>query len=282
MLKQSFQNEQCIALLYSKRIPQERQIIAETISKISNDPVLSEKIHLICTDNSYCQSHMRYNRSGILVPNTAVFLMKQKNRPTQIIPIESRETIFAKFVQPKSEIPLQEETQILSKNISWIPSRFPEDGSGQTIMIDKDDQLKFNSSDGSIHDVTESNSRWEPIQRLIPRQPNLNKTLTLTKPITYLICSVGHNSEVMRLKVVRDSTELPQRQDRTEEILEGILKYRSSKGDESESSPKYNIKKVTIKSKPQIVTMENGTKVKIVTKPKVIIPDDQELDQSKE
>ncbi len=281
-------NDFCAALLYSNKVPHERQIIADTREKIQKDPTLSRKIHLICTDNPSCQSHMRYNQAGIQVPKTAVFLIKpiKAGATTQIIPIALRDHVFDQFKGSSDELVPEPAAiePILGKRIPWMPNKFPADGSGRTMTVKAGDQLNFVSNDGMIHDVTEANAKWEPLQRFIPRQPNLNKMLEVTqnfKPTTHLICSVGDNHEVMRLKLVRNDPQsdlLPaSRRNPTEEILEGILKYNSSKGDQSDKDvkePQYHLKKVTIKTKPQIVEMKDGTRVRIVSKPKVIIPDD--------
>ena len=289
MLRQSSQNSLCTALLYSKKAPHERQIVAETIDKIQNDPTLSQSIQLICTDNIYCQSLMNHNQAGIQVPKSAVFLMKHPGKTTQIIPISSREDVFDQFIR-NSPRPLRTDgtgpEPIIGKRIPWILNKFPEDGSGRTIKVKVGDRLDFNSTDGLVHDVTEANPKWEPLRRLIPRQPNLSKMLEITpdfRPTTYLICSVGSNSDTMRLKVIKDGTIS---RDRTGDIIDGILNYRDSKGDKSSkdvssstSEPKYRITKVTIKSKPQIVEMEDGTKVRVVSKPTVIMPDDSSSDQ---
>ena len=126
----------------------------------------------------------------------------------------------------------------------WNLKEFPLDGSGCEITIPDGISIKLLSDDDRVHDVIECNSNWEPINRI----SNKSKTLEcIYEPVfktSYLICS--RYDKIMRLKIIKG--------------------YAESKG--------YNIKRLTIKSKPQIITMEDGTRIRIVTKPVVLVDDE--------
>lgn len=99
--------------------------------------------------------------------------------------------------------------------VVWNLKSFPEDGSGRTVNINKDNTIRFKSTDGMLHTVAQADivedGKWvpnsDPKIQSPPSSLEFNRTLKIGEPgIYYLACPVGTHHKIMRLKVnVRDS-----------------------------------------------------------------------------
>jgi len=232
--------------------------LTQTLDQIKKEKGLSNYLKVIPTNNSYCQTLMKYNQAGLKVPDAPIFLVKIGNDHTKMYPLSSRDEVFEMIRKQVSVLeppgPISSEgpqitSKVAGRKIHWEPNRFPKDGTGLIVKVKEGEILHFISPEDQLYDVTLATNRWEPIRRLIPRTHGLNETLHLDsgfKETTHMICSVGDNQKIMRLKLIR----VP---DSIKEVLKGIA-LCDDKGDEDSQSqiPQMRIGKVTLRNKPKV------------------------------
>ena len=281
-----------ISLFYSSNSPQHISVLDEILKTIKSDELLSKNVHLIHTDDPYCRSLMKYNQYGIKVPDYPVFVVKFGKEETKIHPLSESVQLFSfiheqlpSFIHEQSSAtqaspPIQPSTEPkVTRKIQWSNEFFSKK-KNICLRVKEGEAIQFISPQNQLHDLTEANSKWESLRRLIPRGYGLDGTLNISpdwKEHTYLICTVGENSKTMRLKLI---FEKEYHQSKGDELKTNPEKKKGDelktnpekkKEPESEEKPKFRFSKVTVTSKPQIITMDDGTKVRIITKPKVIL-----------
>lgn len=185
---------QTAALLYS---PQSRDpSLIDILDRLRNDPVLVKKIRLISTDNSGVRELLRSNESGVSVKKWPVFAVKSvKDRTPTLYPITSYEEVF-KLFRPSKEPKSPTTGQVVAWNSVFFSKGTVE------MTVSEGDSLHFKSDDDLIHDVTLADSSWKPIRRLIPRQKNIDRSLTINDDLfrghCHLISSMPQDHQ-MRL-----------------------------------------------------------------------------------
>jgi lipocalin len=122
--------------------------------------------------------------------------------------------------KPQQQEPQQQTSQTEDLVIPWTASAFPPNGAGREIHVPSGWTLRFVSPKDETHTVAQAlveevvdedsgkkYKAWklhpQPVILSPPEQVGFNRTLTIYDPgVYYLICPVGRNHQLIRLKLI--------------------------------------------------------------------------------